>query len=269
MFDILSGKTRLYPIIGDPIKHVESPERLTRSFSECGHNGICIPMQIQEGYLESVMQLFTSISNIDGLLVTMPHKFNAYKYCATSSERSKLLKTVSVVRRNPDGSWHGDMLDGLSFVKAQKNQGAHPEGARVLLVGAGGTGRAIAIALIKTGVRELIIYDKNEDRVKELIELVEDLDHCRVIFGPPDPTGCDMVFNATPMGMEKGDPLPVDEELLAPSMFVGDVISGRGETPLLSAAKVAGCKTANGNQMVEAVQEMMIDFMLSDISDGA
>src|SRR5258708_6633434 len=181
----------------------------------------------------------------------MPHKFTAFTYCATSSERAKLLGVVSVIRRNPDGSWHGDMLDGLAFVKAQKDQGAKPDGARVLLVGAGGAGSAIAIALLEVGVAELI-------------KLLSDLARGRVTAGPPDPTGCNMVCNATPMGMAAGDPLPVAANLLAPSMFVGDVIAGHGVTPLLQAARAKGCKTANGVQMVEAVREIMLDFMLGN-----
>ena len=262
MLENLSGETRLFPIIGDPIKYVKSPERLTSGFAARGHNAINIPVQVPEGDLESVMRGLTLVPNIDGLLVTMPHKFTAYTYCTTSSERSKLLEVVSVMRRNPDGSWHGDMLDGLAFVKAQKDQGAQPEGARVLLVGAGGAGSAIAITLLESGVRELIIHDTNEARVADLIELVADLGRGRVTAGPPDPTGCDIVCNATPLGMAAGDPLPVAVDLLAPSMFVGDVIAGHGETPFLAAAHAAGCKTANGDQMVEAVQEMMLEFML-------
>jgi len=70
-----------------------------------------------------------------------------------------------------------------------------------------------------------------------------------------------MVCNATPLGMAEGDPLPVAAELLTSSMFVGDMIAGHGETPLLSAARAADCKTANGDQMVEAAQEMMLVFM--------
>lgn len=70
-----------------------------------------------------------------------------------------------------------------------------------------------------------------------------------------------MVCNASPMGMAEGDPLPVAANLLSSSMFVGDVIAGHGVTPFLQAAQAAGCKTANGDQMVEAVQEMMLDFM--------
>jgi len=107
-------------------------------------------------------------------------------------------------------------------------------------------------------VRELIIHDTNTARVTELMALVAGLGSGRVTAGPADPTGCDMVCNATPLGMTEGDPLPVATELLVPSMFVGDVIAGHGETWFLSAARRSGCKTANGDQMVEAVQEMML-----------
>ncbi len=260
MLDQLSGATRLFPIIGDPIKYVESPVRLTRTFGERGYHGICVPMQVPAEDLDAVMAGLTASRNVDGILVTMPHKFTAFGYCATSSERARMLGVVSVIRRNPDGTWHGDMLDGLAFVKAQVDHGAEPAGARVLLVGAGGAGSAIAIAMLEAGVRELIVHDADESRVNALLELVADLGRGRVIAGPPDPTGCDLVCNATPMGMEAGDPLPVDPALLTSSMFVGDVISGHGLTPFLAAAKAAGCKTADGGHMVEAAQDVMADF---------
>jgi shikimate 5-dehydrogenase len=152
MLEMLSGGTRLFPIIGDPVIYAKSPERLTRSFAARGHNGVCVPMQVPGGNLEGVMHGLSLIPNVDGLLVTMPHKFTAYAYCATSSDTSRLLKVVSVMRRNSDGSWHGDMLDGLAFVKAQKDEGAQPKRARVLLVGAGGAGSAIAIAMLASGL---------------------------------------------------------------------------------------------------------------------
>ena len=123
MVDQLSGATRLFPIIGDPIKYVESPMRLTRTFGERGYNGICVPMQVPADDLDAVMAGLTAARNVDGILVTMPHKFTAFAHCATSSERAKMLGVVSVIRRNPDGTWHGDMLDGLAFVKAQKDHG--------------------------------------------------------------------------------------------------------------------------------------------------
>jgi shikimate dehydrogenase len=138
MLEKLSGETSLYPIIGDPILFVKSPQRLTAEFEARDHNGICVPMQVPDGELESVVRGLGLVQNVRGLLITMPHKNSMFAYCATSSETAKLLGVVNLARRNGDGSWHGDMLDGVAFVTAQKKKGAKPEGARVLQVGAGG-----------------------------------------------------------------------------------------------------------------------------------
>jgi shikimate dehydrogenase len=263
MFDGLSGATRLFPIIGDPIKYVESPARLSRTFLERDYNGICVPMHVPAADLDTVMAGLTASRNVDGVLVTMPHKFAAFAHCATSTERAKKLGVVSVIRRNADGTWHGDMLDGLAFVKAHHDHGAQTDGARVLLIGAGGAGSAIAIALLEAGVSELVIHDADESRVGALLELLSDSGRGRVIAGSPDPAGCDLVCNATPMGMDDGDPLPVDAALLTSSMFVGDVIAGHGVTPLIEAAQAAGCKTSTGGDMFEAALTLMADFMLA------
>jgi shikimate dehydrogenase len=262
MLELLSGETRLYPIIGDPIAFVESPQKLTASFAEQNHNGVCVPMQVPNGDLEAVMSGLARTPNVDGVLVTMPHKNTAFEYCATVSGRTSALRVVSVIRRNEDSTWHGDMLDGLAFVKAQKDAGAEPAGARVLLLGAGGAGSAIAVALLDERVGELIVHDADESRSAALVELLSDSHPGRARVGAADPDGCDMVCNATPMGMAADDPLPVAADLLTSSMFVGDVVAGHGLTPFLEAAQAAGCATAGGRQMVEAVQQLMVAFML-------
>lgn len=266
MLENLSGATRLFPIIGDPITYVESPGQLTASLEARGHNGICVPMQVTADDLATVMRALAVAGNVDGLLVTMPHKFTAFDYCATSSERSRRLGVVSVIRRNADSTWHADMLDGLAFVKAQKDHGAQPHGAKVLLLGAGGAGSAIAIALLQEGVRELVIHDPDDSRVDELTKLLSDVGSGSVTTGSPDPTGCDMICNASPLGMNDDDPLPLDPDDLTSSMFVGDVIAGHGTTALMEAAQKAGCPTANGGHMVAAVQELMVDFLLDQDS---
>jgi shikimate dehydrogenase len=258
----LSGASRLFPIIGDPIRYVESPVWLTNTFAGRGHNGICVPMQVPDGGLGVVMAGLTAIANVDGILVTMPHKHAAFAYCATSSDRAALLGAVSVIRRNTNGTWHGDMLDGVAFVKAQQDHGARINGARALLAGAGGAGSAIAIALLEAGVGDLVIHDTDSSRVDAVLRMAAGLGPGHASAGPADPAGCDLVFNATPLGMEDGDALPVDASLLAPSMFAGDVIAGHGTTPFIAAAQAVGCGTATGEHMVQAVQDLMADFML-------
>lgn len=262
MLESLSGETRLFPIFGDPIAFVESPKTFTQALEKRGTNGVCVPMRVAKDDLDVVMCALSVTSNVDGLLVTMPHKATSFGYCATSDETASLLKAVSVMRRNADGSWHGGMLDGAAFVKAQIDAGAQPKGAKALLVGAGSAGGAIGVALLRAGVSELILSDTDTTRVKDLKSALDTLSLGTVRIGPADPSGCDMVCNATPMGLHKDDPLPVEAGKFEASMFVGDVIAGHGTTPFLQAAQDAGCKTANGVQMVEAVQEMMLDFML-------
>ena len=91
------------------------------------------------------------------------------------------------MRRNADRTWHGDSQDGASFVKAQIDHGAIVQGARVLLIGAGGAGSAIAIALLAAGAGALVVFDINEARVHQLISLLADKSKGRMKYGPP---GC-------------------------------------------------------------------------------
>jgi len=152
-------------------------------------------------------------------------------------------------------------------VAAMKKNGAQTNGARVLQVGCGGAGSAIAIALLREGVQELVLHDRDQRRVEELISVLSEVGPGRVLAGPTDPSGCDIVVNATPLGMNPSDPLPVAIKLLKPSMFVGDVIAGHGVTPLLEAARAAGCATSNGVAMIEAGMELMLQFFLEKDRD--
>jgi shikimate dehydrogenase len=257
----LNGKTRLYPLLGDPIIYARSPDWLSHHMAKRGMNMISLPMEVPEGALDTVMAGLAATKNVDGLSLTMPHKIAGYKYCKTVTETSRLLGVVSAIRRNKDGSWHGHTTDGDAFLKAQVDNGAKIEGARVLLLGCGGAGSAIAISMLDAGVRELLVHDSDEARSKKLVDLLKDMGGERVRAGSNDPRGYDLICNATPMGMADGDRLPIDAKLLSPSMFVGDVVAGHGETPLIRAAREAGCRTVDGDAMVVAVLDVMCDIL--------
>jgi shikimate dehydrogenase len=243
---MLSGSNRLYPIVGDPIAQVKSPAGVTDLLQARGVNGICIPAHVSPLHLADFMRACEIMQNVDGIIITIPHKNTSYAYCKTTSERSHALKSVNVMRRNSDGSFHGDALDGLAFTLSCENKGFDFKGKRGLLIGAGGAGAAIA----------------ESARAKGLSLEIFDIDPARKTAGATtDPTGFDIVMNATPLGMKAGDPYPFQVEKLT-GQFVGDVVTMPAITPLIDYARKHGCNTSTGLDMFAEVRELMIDFLL-------
>lgn len=264
MLDQLNGATRVHFIVGDPIAQVKSPAGVTRAFEERGHNALVVPAHVAPDDLMVWLAGTSNSRNTDGIIVTVPHKFAAFNLCTTTSERARFLRTVNTMRRNADGSWHGDMFDGQAFVTAMQACGTQPAGKRALLVGAGGAGSAIAHALVMAGVSLLAIHDEDSQRQSRLIAQLNGLNGVRVVTGTADPRSFDLVLNATPIGMKEGDPIPVDITGLTPAMHVGCVITMPAITPLIAAARAKGCSTQTGTDMFGKVCDLMVDFLLEE-----
>ncbi|BDT68458.1 shikimate dehydrogenase (NADP(+)) [Comamonadaceae bacterium OS-1] len=262
MTEPLSGATRIHFIVGDPIAQVKSPAGVTQALQSHGHNAYVIPAHVAPAKLAAWVDGVSLAQNVDGIIVTVPHKFACFDLCATTSDRAAFLHTVNTMRRNPDGTWHGDMFDGLGFVSALQDNGCQPEGKKALLVGAGGAGSAIAHALVMAGVRELAIFDAEPNRRTTLVDRLASLGRCAVTHGSADPTGFDIVLNATPVGMQVGDPYPLDADKIQSTMFVGCVITAPAITPLIAAARAKGCGTMTGAHMFARVRDLMVNFLL-------
>lgn len=263
----LTGATRLNIIVGDPIAQVKSPGGVTKAFTDRGHDAVLVPVQIDGAHLKGFLTAVTAVRNLDGIIVTVPHKFACYEFCTSATERSRLLGSVNIMRRRPEGGWHGDIVDGLGFVGAVRANGGDPAGKRALQVGAGGAGSAIAMALVEAGVRSLAIHDTDAARRDQLIAKLKTLGRGDIDAGTADPTGFDLVANATPLGMKAGDPLPVDVSKLKSGTFVGCVITSPAVSPLIEAARRLGCPTSTGTDMYNALQSSMLDFLL--VGDGS
>ncbi len=259
---LLNGATRLIGIIGDPIAQVKSPATVSRIMQEQGRHTVCVPLHVSAAQFDACVQGAGTVQNLDGLIATVPHKFAMRRACATVTERAAFLGVVNIARRNVDGSWHGDMLDGAGFVAAARAAGCNPHGKRALMAGAGGAGTAIAYALLDAGVTALAIHDSDTARRDALIAQLSQRFAGRVRAGSHDPHGFDVIVNATPMGMRAGDPLPFDAARLTASMFAGHVITLPDVPPLLAAARAAGCTTQTGTAMSLKVCEMMVAFLL-------
>jgi shikimate dehydrogenase len=257
------GATRLFLVFGDPIAQVKAPGGLSRAFAARGRNALLLPAQVPAGAsLDAFLRGADAVRNLDGMVATVPHKFAAFRHCATATERARFLQSANVLRRNADGTWHGDMTDGLGLLGGLHAAGFDPAGCRALLVGAGGAGSAIALALVEAGVSSLALHDAQPTRRDELLRKLEAAGQAELRAGSADPAGFDLVVNATPAGMRPEDQPPVLLDRLDRRMFVADVITAPEETPLLGAARALGCGTQTGVGMFLAQVEVITDFLL-------
>jgi shikimate dehydrogenase len=260
MLERYSGKSRVYFILGHPIGQVKAPSGMTKFFEDQHRDAICVPIDVEPAHFTAFMKAAAPLRNVDGLSITIPHKFAAFHQCATVSERARLLTSCNILRRNIDGTWHGDMLDGLSSVAAMRERGCIVEDQRALLVGAGGAGSAIGLALLDAGAAQLAVHDSDTTRRDGLISRLRQRHSAKVVAGSSNPSGFAIVANATPAGMKAGDPLPVAVESLSPDCFVSDAITLPAITPLLAAASARGCRTSTGVDMFQAARKPMFDF---------
>lgn len=262
--ETLNGSTRVHFIVGDPIAQVKSPAGVTQAFASRGLNAICVPAHVAPAQLADWVRGASLAQNVDGIIVTVPHKLAVSKLCGSLSDAAAFLQSVNTMRRNPDGSWHGDMFDGTGFVAALQEKGCQLAGKRVLLVGAGGAGSAIAYTLAVSGVAELAITEPDAQRRDSLIARLQGLGKAKVVAGNYDPTGFDVVLNATPVGMKESDPYPLEVDKLTADMFCGCVITAPPVTPFIAAAQAKGCGTMGGADMFAKVRDLMIAFLLRE-----
>jgi shikimate dehydrogenase len=158
--------------------------------------------------------------------------------------------TNAVLLRD-DGTLLGDQFDGAGFVRGVQRKGFPLAGKRALVVGSGGVGSAIAASLAGAGVAALGVFDPNAAAAEGLAGRINhNYPKIEVRTDSKDPAEYDLVVNATPLGMNDGDPLPVDVDRIDPGTFVGEVVMTHEITPLLRAAQDRGCPIQVGKDML-------------------
>ena len=262
MIQFPDGETRIHVILGDPVAQTRSPSGLTGEFAARGVNAICIPVHVAPAHFDEFVAALKRGQNIDGVVVTIPHKFAALRHCDEASDRAKFLGAANVLHRIAADRWWGDMTDGAATVAALQRAGCDPAGRSALVVGAGGAGSAVALALIEAGAAALTVTDIDLKRCRSLVDRLATRTLRIVVGGSPDPAGHDIVVNATPAGMCRGDPLPVDAARLEPSAFAADLITRPAMTPLLEAARQRGCTVVTGEDMFAVQAGIMADILL-------
>src|SRR4029079_2251847 len=141
--DYVSGKTRVFGIVGDPIEQVRSPEMITAEMTRRGHDAVLVPMHVLPADFDDVLPRLLRLRNLGGLVFTIPYKARATVLADALGPQARTLGVINALGRGRDGRWRGDIFDGVGCVEAFRRRGIDLAGKRVMLVGAGGAGSAI------------------------------------------------------------------------------------------------------------------------------
>ena len=260
----VDGQTEVIAHIGYPTHTFRAPLIYNPWFAQIGVNVLVVPMSCRAEHFPAFLRSVFTLTNVRGALITMPHKVSALALLDELSVTARIAGACNAVRRLPDGRLLGDQFDGAGFVRGVQRKGLRLAGARALVVGCGGVGRAIAASLAAAGVAALRLVDLQTVAARQLAHgLAAHYPALAVEAGAAaaaDPAGFDLVVNATPLGSQPGDPLPVDPERLAACTFVGDVALGTDMTPLLSAAHARGCRVQVGADMLYEMIPAYLEF---------
>jgi shikimate dehydrogenase len=248
---MIRGTTTLIAHLGYPTEAFKAPMIYNPYFEKHRIDAVVVPMGVKgEDYADVFRSLFR-LTNIRAALITMPHKVTTVALLDEVTTTVKIAGSCNAVLRRPDGSLLGDMFDGAGFVRGIERKGRRLAGAGALVVGCGGVGSAIAASLAAAGIAAIGLFDAHPALAEALAErLREHFPALNVTAGTRDPAAYDVVVNATPLGMNEGDPLPVDVERIAPGTFVGEVVMKQEITPFLRAAKEKGCPIQVGTDML-------------------
>lgn len=248
---MINGNTEIIAHIGYPTHSFKSPMIYNPYFEQAGVNAVVVPMACQTTDYPALLKSVFALTNIRGALITMPHKVSTVSLLDEVTPTVKVAGACNAVKRTADGRLVGDMFDGAGFVRGVQRKGLDLHGVRVLVVGSGGVGCAIAASLAAAGIAAISLFDVNIASAEALGQrLKQNYPGIDVNTGSNDPAGFDLVVNATPMGMSEGDPLPMDVSRLSPDTFVGEVVMRSEITAFLAAAQVRGCRVQVGSDML-------------------
>jgi shikimate dehydrogenase len=248
---MINGHTELIAHIGYPTHTFKSPMIYNPYFAHVGVNAVVVPMGCKPDDYPAFLRSVFALTNIRGALITMPHKVVTVGLLDEVTPTVKVAGACNAVKRLPDGRLVGDQFDGAGFVRGVLRKGLNLNGARALVVGSGGVGCAIAASLAGAGIASIDLFDVNAASAEALAQRIRThYPAIEVRTGSNDPAGFDLVVNATPMGMNEGDPLPVDVSRLDARTFVGEVVMRTETTAFLSAAQARGCQVQVGSDML-------------------
>ncbi|EEG73315.1 putative shikimate dehydrogenase [[Clostridium] hylemonae DSM 15053] len=258
----ISGHTGLMALFGTPVGHSGSPAMYNFSFQ---HDGLDYAYMAFDVNVEQMPKVFEAIRllNMRGGNFTMPCKNVAAKLVDKLSPAAEIIGACNVFV-NDDGVITGHVTDGVGFVKNLELNGVDVKGKKTVILGAGGAATAIQVQLALDGAKEVKIFNPKDDffaraegtkakladRCPQCVVTVEDLDDKEKLAEAVN--NCDIVINATIMGMKPYDDVSlIDKSLYRKDLIVADTVYSPEKTKMILEAEEAGCKAVGGKGMLE------------------
>ena len=251
----ISGKTRLCGIIGDPVEHSMSPAMHNAAFRKMGLDYLYVPFRVKKEELGKAVEGMKAL-NIKGLNVTIPHKVSIIPFLDELDPLAERIGAVNTIV-NDDGILTGYNTDATGFLQALLEGGIEPKGKNIVILGAGGSSRAISFVLAERGAN-LVIANRTSDKAEELATRLSKLFNreakALALNGENLASTLketDILINTTSVGMTPDiNEAPVTYELLKSSLVVCDIVYNPIKTRLLREAEATGAKTISGVDML-------------------
>lgn len=257
----LTGATRLFAIIGDPIDQAGSPGLFNQAFRALGLPAVLVPLQIPTVGLSDLIRVYRQSRNWDGLIVTVPHKVDMYRLMDELGPGAQSTGAVNTIKKTADGRLIGDNFDGAGFVRGLTQHGHTLQDKNVLMIGAGGAGRAIAHAIARAGARHITLTDRDHGRARALAaNLAADYPQVavRTLATPQGAAAAhEVIVNCAP---PDGENLPVDLSSAPKGTLVVDIVLKPAWTPLLAAASTKNLHTHAGIHMLSGQVDEILEF---------
>lgn len=254
---LLTGHTRIVGIIGDPIEHSRSPQMHNAAFAKAGLDYVYVPFHVRPDALAHAIAGFKAL-NVVGINVTLPHKQAVIPYLTSISREAELVGAVNTLTF-VDDEIHGDNTDAPGVLRALEEEGdmSVPVGQEVVVLGAGGSARAVVVALALGGVASITIANRTVERAVSLAEEMQQKTNI-LMHGmgladarlPDAVSRCMLLINTATASMDPTQPLLVSADWLQSNTIVYDIVYTPPVTPLMKAASERRCPTLGGIGML-------------------
>ena len=252
----INGKTKIVGVFGAPISHTASPAMHNAAFTALKMNWVYLPFHVEPVNLAAALRGISAMGLI-GVNLTVPHKVAALELLDDVDAEARQLGAVNTIAVR-EGRLVGYNTDGYGFDKAIEDEfGFTLQNKRVLVLGAGGVGRAIAIKCVLEGAGKVLVANRTASKMDDILKSLK-VEQAGVLSSIPLTNEAlrpvirdvDLVVNATSVGLREGESLKLEPTLFSPDLCVYDTIYRPAETELLKSAYAGGAKCANGLSML-------------------